>query len=222
MNPRLLVVAKAPVPGVAKTRLGAQAGMQRSAALAAAALLDTLRTCTEAVGSRHCRLALSGELSEGMDAERLAAAVEGWVVFGQRGSSLAERLAAAHLDLADEGNGPVVQIGMDTPQVTVAQLHAVIQRLATVDAVLGDAEDGGWWVLGLSDPRHAAVLSVVPMSRPTTAAATRRTLHDAGLEVDGAPKLRDVDTADDATAVAAACGKGSEFAQVWLEPRAPS
>jgi glycosyltransferase A (GT-A) superfamily protein (DUF2064 family) len=217
MNARLLVVAKAPVPGLAKTRLGMEVGIERSAELAAAALLDTLRTCTSAVGAPHCRLALSGRLSAGVDARRLTEAVEGWTVFEQRGSALADRLAAAHADLAEERAGPVVQIGMDTPQVTVDQLRSVIDGLATADAVLGHAEDGGWWVLGLTDPRQAAVLRGVPTSTPTTGLATRRALEDAGLEVEHGPVLRDVDTAEDAVAVAAVCAAGSEFARVWRE-----
>ena len=45
MTPRILVIAKAPVPGLAKTRLGAAVGMDVAAELAAAALLDTVRTC---------------------------------------------------------------------------------------------------------------------------------------------------------------------------------
>ena len=50
--PRLLVVAKAPVPGEAKTRLGQVVGAEVAADLAAASLLDTLRACTRAVGTR--------------------------------------------------------------------------------------------------------------------------------------------------------------------------
>jgi glycosyltransferase A (GT-A) superfamily protein (DUF2064 family) len=217
MNARLLVMAKAPVPGHAKTRLGAEVGMQRAALLAAAALLDTVRTCTLAVGADRCRLALHGSLSEGVDAQRLAEAADGWVVLPQRGRGLAARLAASHADLADEGSGPVVQIGMDTPQISTELLRGVIAGLEGADAVLGQAEDGGWWVLGLADPRHAAVLDGVPMSTPSTGAATRRAFEHAGLEVGNAPVLRDVDTARDAAAVAAACSEGSEFARVWAE-----
>ena len=61
---RVLVVAKAPVAGVAKTRVGADVGMDVAAGLAAGALLDTVRTCTAAVGADRCRLALAGELGD--------------------------------------------------------------------------------------------------------------------------------------------------------------
>jgi uncharacterized protein len=136
-------------------------------------------------------------------------------VFPQRGHGLAERLAASQLDLAEEERGPVVQICMDTPQVSVDDLRVVIEGLLSADAVLGDAEDGGWWALGLNEPRRAVLLHGVPMSTPTTGAATRRAFEDAGLVVGHAPLLRDVDTADDAAAVARLCADGSEFARVW-------
>jgi uncharacterized protein len=143
------------------------------------------------------------------------AAVAGWSVFPQRGQLLGERLAHAHQDASFQGTGPVLQIGMDTPQMTVEHLHQVVERLGSADAVLGAADDGGWWVLGLNNPNQAALLRDVTMSTPTTGAETRRTLRDAGLVVGGAATLRDVDSAADADAVAAACATGSEFARLW-------
>jgi hypothetical protein len=220
MSARVLVVAKAPVAGRVKTRLGAEIGMERAADLAAAALIDTLRTCVAAVGVDRCRLALDGDLATTPHADRLLASTEGWVVFPQRGEALGDRLAHAMVDLADEAPGPVVEIAMDTPQVEVADLTGVVGHLARgSDAVVGDAEDGGWWALALADPRHAEHMRGVPTSTATTGADTRRALKAAGLRVAGARVLRDVDTAADAAAVAAACPPGSEFARVWGQVR---
>jgi len=216
---RLLVVAKAPVPGLAKTRLGAQVGRDLAAELAAAALLDTVRTCVATVGRDRCRLALEGDLATAAYADRLAAALAGWVVFAQRGDGLADRLANALLDLAAVEPGPVVQVGMDTPQLTEADLTGVVYGLADHDAVLADAEDGGWWALALADPGRGEHLVGVPMSTPTTGAATRAAFEGAGLHVGRATVLRDVDEAADADAVAAACADDSEFATLWRRVR---
>jgi glycosyltransferase A (GT-A) superfamily protein (DUF2064 family) len=213
MNANVLLVAKAPVAGRVKTRLAATVGVDRAATLAAAALLDTVRACVAAVGAARCRLALHGDLGTAVDGDRLTEAVAGWTVLPQRGDGFAERLANAHLDVA--GDGPVVQIGMDTPQVTAEHLSGLADLLDEHDAVLADAEDGGWWALGLSDPRHGARLSEVPMSEPTTGTSTRRTLERAGLGVVRGPLLRDVDTAEDAEAVARRCAPDSEFARAW-------
>lgn len=193
--------------------------MDVAAELAAAALLDTLKTCVATVGVADCRLALEGDLTTAVHADRLAAALTGWTVFPQRGDGLAERLAFSHLDLAAEQPGPVVQICMDTPQVTEADLTAVIDGLHDHDVVLADAEDGGWWALALADPRRGEHLVGVPMSTPTTGAATRAAFEAAGLTVGHGPVLRDVDVVDDAEAVAAVCAADSAFGERWRRGR---
>jgi uncharacterized protein len=204
----VLVVAKAPEPGRVKTRLGADVGMAVAAELAAASLLDTLAACAAFTPQRH--LSLAGDLERGARADELRTAVDGWTVHPQVGADFAERLADAHARV----EGPVVQVGMDTPQVTPALLRDAAAGLATYDAVLGPAEDGGWWVLALRDPERAAALAGVPMSTPTTGEDTRAALEAAGLSVGTAATLRDVDTVADADAVAAAAPR-SRFAAAW-------
>ena len=213
---RALVVAKAPVAGRAKTRLGAVVSHQRAAELASAALLDTLVACAAAYGPEHCHLALDGDLAIAVDGEALLAATRGWTVHPQRDGGFDERLAGAHADVAGTGAGPVVQVGMDTPQLTPALLHEVAAGLKDHDAVLGPAEDGGWWVLALRDPRAARALVGVPMSTDDTHDRTVAALRAAGLRVGSASVLRDVDEVEDAVAVAAAA-PGSRFARCWTE-----
>lgn len=213
---RALVVAKAPVAGEVKTRLGADIGMGAATEVAAAALLDTLGACQAAFGVEHCLVALSGDLSAAARAEEIGAALDGWRVFPQRGDGLAERLAAAHADAGPDG--PLLQVGMDTPQLTVDRLHDAAAALAGVDALLGPADDGGWWVLGLHQRGAGAVLHAVPMSAPTTYDDTRRALEDSGLRVGATVALRDVDTVHDADLVAAEAS-GTAFARAWAEVR---
>ncbi|MGB2567067.1 TIGR04282 family arsenosugar biosynthesis glycosyltransferase [Micromonospora citrea] len=208
----LLVVAKAPVPGAVKTRLCPPATPDRAARIAAAALRDTLDVVAATAGVTPV-LALAGRLADGVDAAALTAATAGWTVLPQRGVDLAERLACAHADVADAFPGrAVLQVGMDTPQLTPASLAGAVRRLADVDAVLGRAADGGWWALGLRDPRRAAVLRAVPMSTADTGRLTRAALTRDGVRVAPLPVLRDVDGWADALAVAAAT-PGGRFAR---------
>ncbi|MFC0007744.1 TIGR04282 family arsenosugar biosynthesis glycosyltransferase [Micromonospora siamensis] len=217
----LLLLAKAPVPGAVKTRLCPPATPRLAARIAAAALLDTIDAirATEAVTPV---LALAGRLSDAVGAVELAGATAGWPVLPQRGDDLATRIVHAHADVADAWPGrPVFQIGMDTPQLTPARLSAAVRRLADGDAVLGRAADGGWWGLGLRDPRHAAALRAVPTSTPDTCRLTWAALRGRGLRVAPLPVLRDVDVWADALAVAA-LAPGGRFARAVAALRHPT
>jgi uncharacterized protein len=209
----LLVLAKSPVPGQVKTRLCPPATPERAADLAAAALLDTLDAVGAVPGGRVV-VALAGRPRGSARRAELAAALHGPTVIAQRGADLGHRIAAAHHDVAGLLPGaPTLQIGMDTPQVDPALLADAAAQLHDdrVDALLGPAADGGWWALGLRDPRRAEVLRGVPTSRADTGERTLQALHDAGLRVRLLPELRDVDTVADALAVAADV-PGSRFA----------
>jgi rSAM/selenodomain-associated transferase 1 len=213
MSARVLVVAKAPVPGRAKTRLGRRIGHLAAAELAAAALLDTLEAC-EAAYAERCHLALAGDLADACRGGEIRAALRSWRVFGQRGDSLGERLAHAHGVLARAGSGPVVQVGMDTPQLTPRHLEEAAARLQPGHGVVGPAADGGWWLLGLAEPARARTLAGVPMSTDRTGRDTVAALARGGARVGSGPTLRDVDTVEDA-AMVAALAPASRFAATW-------
>jgi rSAM/selenodomain-associated transferase 1 len=208
----VLVVAKAPVAGLAKTRLAATVGSEAAAELAAAALLDTL----DAVRSLHATahvVALTGDLACAHRTKELVEMLADFVVLPQRGDGLDERLAAAHADAATVAVGPVLQIGMDTPQVSSGLLAASAESLAREDVggVFGPATDGGWWALGLSDPGSAKLLLGIPMSQPDTGERTLAALKRAVGTVVELPELTDVDTAGDLRPVAALQPAGSRF-----------
>jgi hypothetical protein len=210
-----LVVAKSPVVGKVKTRLGREVGMECAADLAAAALLDTVEVCAAAYGVRRCHLALDGVLAHGRLADELLEAVADWTVHPQRGEGLAERLVHAHGDAAAFSGAPVVQVGMDTPHLWPAALVEAASLLTAPDAaVLGPAYDGGWWLLGVGGPHLLAHLDEVPMSTRDTGELTRRALERAGARVTDIATMRDVDEVDDAESVAASA-PGSRFARSW-------
>ncbi|MEV7005253.1 TIGR04282 family arsenosugar biosynthesis glycosyltransferase [Streptosporangium sp. NPDC051022] len=190
---QILVIAKEPVPGRVKTRLTPPFTPREAAALAAAALEDTLRTVARVPAARHV-LVLDGVPGVWLP--------EGFTVLPQHGSGLDQRLAAAFDDAHRLLPVPTVLIGMDTPQVTPGMLALALSLLGIHDAVFGPATDGGFWLLGLRVPDPALLLGV-PMSKPTTGEIQLRRLREAGLSVAPMPCLTDVDSAADASAVAA-------------------
>lgn len=206
----LLVVAKAPVPGLAKTRLTPPATPAQAARIAAAALLDTLDAVCAVPGAAPV-VAMTGDLGAAALAPEIGEALRYVTTIPQRGWDFGARLAHAHADAATVHAGlPILQIGMDTPQVTPASLAAAAAPAVDGghDSVLGPAADGGWWALGLAEPRHAQVLAGVPMSRDDTGERTVRALTACGLRPQLTAPLSDVDTMADARAVAALCPDG--------------
>jgi uncharacterized protein len=186
----LLVIAKDPLPGRAKTRLCPPCSARQAATLARAALLDTLDVVGRTPAARKV-LVLDG------DPRRWQR--HGLEIIPQRGGGLQQRLASAFEDV----NGPALLVGMDTPQLTSELLLEGIRALAgsSVDAVLGPAYDGGYWSLGL---RRASreVFRGVPMSKRSTHHHQRARMDRLGLRIHSQQLLRDVDTFADARAVA--------------------
>ncbi|MBT2441990.1 DUF2064 domain-containing protein [Streptomyces sp. ISL-36] len=180
-------MAKEPLPGRVKTRLTPPFTPAEAAALAEAALADTL-AAVAATPARRRVLVLDGRPGPWLP--------PGFEVVPQCEGGLDERLAAAFAACT----GPTLLIGMDTPQVTPALLPPEDWR--GYDAWFGPAVDGGFWALGLAAP-DPALLRGIPMSVPETGAAQYTRLVDAGLRVGRLPVLRDVDTAADARLVAA-------------------
>ncbi|MEU0543699.1 DUF2064 domain-containing protein [Nocardia sp. NPDC005978] len=217
----VLVVAKAPIAGFAKTRLTPPLRPRDAARLAASALLDTL-AAVRASSARHRVVAWTGELAVAEEADAIAAALRDFTVVPQRGNTFGERLANAHADAARHG-APVLQIGMDTPQIDADLLDGCLARLlATGDSVLGPAVDGGWWALGVTDPRAARALVDVPMSTPQTGEFTRAALRRNGFHVHALPMLTDVDHYADALAVAARCRGRFAATLALVAPADPS
>jgi uncharacterized protein len=185
------VIAKAPVPGRVKTRLCPPCTPEQAARLAAASLADVLAAAARAGAGRRVVV---------LDGEPDGVVPPGFEVVPQRGGGLDERLAGAFDDIG----GPALVVGMDTPQVRPEQIAAGVRALdAGAPSVLGGAEDGGYWCIGLQGPCPPALLGV-PMSVAHTGAAQRERLVGLGLPPHELDALLDVDDIASARAVAAA------------------
>jgi rSAM/selenodomain-associated transferase 1 len=207
----LLVIAKAPIAGLAKTRLAATVGDQAAADIAAATLLDTL-DAVDATPVEARVVALTGDLSQASSSRQIRSRLGDMQVVEQRGDDFSARLANAIADAAAvAGARPVLLIASDTPQVTAGLLTECAQALLETDVVFGLARDGGWWVLGVSEPTMADCLHAIPTSRSDTGPATLEALRGNGLAVSLLSELSDVDTVDDVEVVRAECAPDSRF-----------
>jgi uncharacterized protein len=205
------VLAKEPRPGFVKTRLCPPCSPEEAAALAEASLVDTL-AAVAATPSARLLVVLDGRPGAWLPA--------GTEVVPQVGGGLGARLDGAVTEgFARHPGGPVVVIGMDTPQVGPGHLRAVARPLSAVDgqdgadAVVAPATDGGYWAIGLRRPVPGA-FDGVPMSTTTTGAAQRRRLVQLGCRVATAVPLTDVDDVASARAVAASAPT-TVFARTW-------
>lgn len=217
----VLVMAKAPIAGLAKTRLATTLGETVAADMAAACLLDTI-DAVEGITHPHDRLiAITGDLTDAERGGEIHERLSNWKVIGQRGETFADRLVNAHTDAARlwRRHAVIVQIGMDTPQITGADLlvlaHAVTGHPASKARVaVGPAADGGWWGLASSAAGKLGALTDVSMSRHDTCTHTTRALRSTGAHVTLVHELTDVDTIDDARRVARA-NPDTRFAAGW-------
>lgn len=200
-DPAIIVMAKAPVAGRVKTRCCPPCTPHQAAALAQAALVDSLRAVAS-TGASRLVLALDGKPGPWL--------ADGFEVIGQRGRGLGQRIDNAFFDVGQ----PALLIGMDTPQVSAGLLDHALDglRRRTTDAVVGPSADGGFWALGLVDPADG-LCAAVPMSSPATVERLRAGLAGRELSYRSLDMMVDVD--DFATALAvAADAPGSRFAGV--------
>lgn len=185
----LVLIAKEPLPGKVKTRLTPALTPGQAAELAAACISDTIAAIAKLPADRRV-LAFDGDV--------IPVGAEHYDVLPQTEGTLDQRLGA----IFDAITGPMILIGMDTPQISAADLAPAFTAWPEdVDAWFGPASDGGFWALGMRDP-NGDLIRGVPMSQDDTGAHQLERLRAAGLRVGILPELLDVDTINDAHTVA--------------------
>ena len=192
---RVLLVAKAPAPGRAKTRLVPPLTHEQAAGLARALLLDTLAACREELAD--VRLLVPDEA----DLEPLARLTNGAPITVQRGRGLADALRLSIREHTVDGATAIVS--SDVPGLPRGALREAAGRLARgADVVLGPAMDGGYWLIAMREA-HDAPFERIPWSTPAVLAATLERCREAGLAVELLEPWRDIDTAADLSALGA-------------------
>jgi uncharacterized protein len=183
-SPRLCLFARYPTPGEAKTRLIPALG---PAGAAAVHRTLTERTVALLMGQGcpvevHVTGAETGRFGEWLGTEA------GFVP--QANGDLTARLTAA-LNPA-----PVLFFGADTPDLSREIVAEAIAALSTHDIVIGPAEDGGYYLLGMAAP-HPDLLSGIDWSTERVFAQTMAKCAAVGLSVVVLEMLADCDRPED-------------------------
>lgn len=184
------VMAKAPQPGLAKTRLIPALG---AAGAARAQRQFTLQTLGTVQAAQLGRLTLWCAPDVGHRFFRALRQRWGVVCRPQPAGDLGERMAAAvQAHFAHQPQCPLILVGTDCPALTAAHLQQVADALQSFDAALIPAEDGGYVLLGLRQP-CPAVFADMRWSTPAVLELTRDRLRAAGATWRELPALWDVD-----------------------------
>ncbi len=188
-QPRLVVFAKAPQPGRAKTRLIPALGAEGAAALAQRMLAHALQQALQA-GAGPVELCMSPPPGDpAWEKIAIPAAV---LRTDQGEGDLGERMARAVRRVTADDDRPVLLMGSDCPALTAAVIREAARQLPTHDALLLPVADGGYVLIGLKSP-CPTLFDRMPWSTATVAAETLSRMAALGLKVWRGPLLHDID-----------------------------
>ena len=186
----LIIFVKAPRVGEVKTRLARDLG-PKAAALAYGRMVETLCRNLSALAEVELQFTPADAFVEVQPWARTS-----WLIQPQAPGDLSRRLAAAFGAAFRRGAGRVVIIGSDCPEVTPADIQAAWAALRDYDLVLGPAQDGGYWLIGLRS-NEPSLFRWMPWSTGAVGGETIQRARRAGLKVKLLRRLNDIDTAGD-------------------------
>ncbi|MET0646459.1 MAG: TIGR04282 family arsenosugar biosynthesis glycosyltransferase [Pyrinomonadaceae bacterium] len=201
LRPAVIVMAKAPRAGEAKTRLAPPLTREEAARLAARLFADTVAlalgvgaTVVVAYAPADGRAALE----EALCAASLEEAARKVLWLEQRGRDLGERLAGVVERAAELRLGPLLLVGTDSPTLPPDFLAAALEELANggADVALGATSDGGYYAVGMREPAPG-LFERVEWSTPRAYAQTARNAGRLRLRLLELPPWYDVDTPAD-------------------------
>jgi len=201
----IVVFAKAPRPGLVKTRLCPPLLPEQASDLYGHLLDDVLETTARFAAESGFEPVLTVHPAEAR-AELAARAPRGFRVVAQNGSGLSERMAWALDEAAAGGAGRVLLRGSDNPALTGAQMHAAAAALGDHDVVVSPDLDGGYGLIGLRGPWSGVFDH--PMSTRTVLDETIANAGRLGLDVAVLDESFDVDEVDDLDRLARASERG--------------
>jgi uncharacterized protein len=192
LNTRIIIFAKAPVAGLAKTRLIPALGADGAARLARQMLMSTLNaSLTANLGPVELCMSPAPGAIEWRDCP-LPPGIE----FSDQGEGDLGRRMAGATRRGMSQNEQVLLIGTDCPQISPLLLRRAAQRLTDHDALLHPTFDGGYALLCLRR-FHASLFEHMPWSTDRVAALTLARIADLGWRCALGERLQDIDEPND-------------------------
>lgn len=162
MTRTLVLFAKPPLPGIAKTRLAEELGPERAAMVAEGLLADSVLLAEGLAGAAGAvRLVLAYTEARSWFE---AAVGDRWELLEQRGEDLGERLERALGEVAPTDDDATVFMGMDAPHLPRECLEQAFEALEEQRTVLGPCDDGGYYLVGVRGTWPAGILGDVRWS----------------------------------------------------------
>lgn len=187
---RIVIFAKAPQPGFAKTRLIPVLGAQGAANLAQQLLNNTVQAAC-AADADSVELCVTPAASDPMW-QALRQAIPDQVLWTEQGDGdLGTRMARAAERVIDNGESMLL-IGTDCPELTAGLLSEAVTALHSADATLIPVSDGGYVLLGLNR-FHPSLFDAIAWSTESVAEETRCRLARLGWSLHQHPALHDID-----------------------------
>jgi len=188
------VMAKVPGAAPVKSRLHAALTEARATELYRCFLLDRLDALVAVPGIAPVVAFTPPEAR----ARMATLAPPGVRLLAQEGDDLTERLTRLFDRLLGEGHPAALAMDSDSPTLPMAYVATAARALADgeADVVIGPSDDGGYYLIGLREPR-AVLFEDVPWSTAEVLAVTLARARGLGLRVRLLPAWFDVDTEAD-------------------------
>ena len=193
MKKHLIVYAKRPLPGYAKTRLGAKIGLKESAGVYARLMY---RCLLELLELELSNLYVELSLATPEDTAFFELAFPEFQVNAQIGTNLGERFSHSFNTAFENGANAVVVIGTDIPDLDRGIIQAAFDGLEKKDVVIGPDIDGGYYLIG-TRIKTANLFSNIPWSSEFVFQQTEQLINAQGLSLHQLTTLSDIDTEAD-------------------------
>ena len=185
----LIIFVKNMVPGMVKTRLAEKVGMFLALDVYHELVAHTADVIKKVDADKVIFYSEYVEVEDMFDAEDIEYNV-------QTGNTLGERMQNAFQYAFDKGYSRVTIIGSDCYDLTTKHLDEAIDQLEINDVVVGPAEDGGYYLLGLNGP-CPALFEGKEYSHDKVFKELMTEVQNLELECHTLEKLNDIDTLED-------------------------